>query len=116
MICALQCAGNRRHAMRTTIKEVQGIDWFDGAVMNCKWTGPRLRDVLLKAGINLSEEEQKKAQVEFACHQNPSPEEDWFGTSIPLGKAMAEESDVIIALQVSHVPATLRAGFLADVM
>src|SRR3954467_1265205 len=30
--CALQCAGNRRHSMRTRIKEVQGIDWFDGAV------------------------------------------------------------------------------------
>lgn len=34
--CALQCAGNRRHAMRTRIKEVQGIDWLDGAIMNCR--------------------------------------------------------------------------------
>jgi hypothetical protein len=25
--------------MRTKLKEVNGIDWFDGAVMNCKWTG-----------------------------------------------------------------------------
>lgn len=86
--------------MRTTIKEVQGIDWFDGAVMNCRWTGPRLRDVLLKAGVSVSAEEEKKAQVEFACHQNPSPEEEWFGTSIPLKKAIAEEAAVIIALEV----------------
>ena len=33
--CALQCAGNRRHSMRTRIKEVSGVDWFDAAVMNC---------------------------------------------------------------------------------
>jgi sulfite oxidase len=25
--------------MRTKLKEVNGIDWFDGAVMNCKWSG-----------------------------------------------------------------------------
>lgn len=49
VVCALQCAGNRRHTMRTEIKEVEGIDWFDGAVMNCKWRGPRLRDVLMDA-------------------------------------------------------------------
>jgi DMSO/TMAO reductase YedYZ molybdopterin-dependent catalytic subunit len=39
VVCALQCAGNRRHTMRTKLKEVNGIDWFDGAVMNCKWSG-----------------------------------------------------------------------------
>lgn len=25
--------------MRTKLKEVNGVDWFDGAVMNCKWRG-----------------------------------------------------------------------------
>jgi sulfite oxidase len=48
VICALQCAGNRRHTMRTKLKEVNGIDWFDGAVMNCKWSGmlsPPFRDI-----------------------------------------------------------------------
>ncbi|KAJ4266157.1 hypothetical protein NW762_004137 [Fusarium torreyae] len=116
MICALQCAGNRRHAMRTTIKEVQGIDWFDGAVMNCKWTGPRLRDVLSKAGINLENGDQERAQVEFACHQNPSPEEEWFGTSIPLEKAMALESDVIIALKMNDKPLTAKHGYPARII
>jgi len=38
--------------MRTLLKEVQGIDWFDGAVMNCVWKGPRLRDVILAAGLS----------------------------------------------------------------
>lgn len=26
VVCALQCAGNRRHDMRTVVREVQGID------------------------------------------------------------------------------------------
>ncbi|OAX77940.1 hypothetical protein ACJ72_07756 [Emergomyces africanus] len=51
VITALQCAGNRRHTMRTKLKEVVGLDWMDGAVMNCSWRGPRLRDVLLRAGV-----------------------------------------------------------------
>lgn len=50
--CALTCAGNRRHTMRTMLKEVEGIDWGDGAIMNCTWRGPRVRDVLERAGIS----------------------------------------------------------------
>ena len=54
--------------MRTTIKEVKGIDWFDGAVMNCKWSGPRLKDILERADINLSQDEQENA---FHCDEAP---------------------------------------------
>ncbi|KAF4539321.1 Sulfite oxidase protein [Lasiodiplodia theobromae] len=51
VVAALQCAGNRRHEMRTRLREVKGIDWFDGAAMCCVWRGPRLRDVLGAAGV-----------------------------------------------------------------
>lgn len=97
VICALQCAGNRRHTMRTLLKEVQGIDWFDGAVMNCKWRGPRLRDVLERAGVEL--EDPEKGHVAFACYQTPTQEDGWYGGSIPLERAMREDADVIIALE-----------------
>ncbi len=103
MICALQCAGNRRHTMRTLLKEVQGIDWFDGAVMNCKWKGPRLRDVLLQAGLDIEQSARAQTHVEFSCHQNPSQEVDWYGTSIPLELAMAMDAEVIIALEVATI-------------
>lgn len=53
VVAALQCAGNRRHEMRTRLREVKGIDWFDGAAMCCVWRGPRLRDVLGAAGVVL---------------------------------------------------------------
>lgn len=101
VICALQCAGNRRHTMRTEIKEVSGIDWFDGAVMNCKWRGPLLREVFMQAGG--TEIEEADAHVAFACHQNPCEDDEWYGASIPLARAMSKDADVLVALEVSEM-------------
>ena len=96
--CALQCAGNRRHTMRTLLKEVDGIDWGDGAVMNCRWTGPKLRDVLQKAQVTTSESE--RYHVAFACFQTECQKDSWYGGSIQLDRAMREDGDVILALEV----------------
>ena len=96
--CALQCAGLRRHTMRTTLKEVSGIDWGDGAVMNCTWKGPRLKDILNEAGINLLVE--KTGHVAFASYYTKVQEADWYGGSILLARAMKEDGDVILALEV----------------
>lgn len=98
VVCALQCAGNRRHTMRTTLKEVQGLDWGDAAVMNCKWRGPRLKDVLDKAEITLSD--KSKGHVAFASYAVPVQEDDWYGASIELPRATDTEADVILALEV----------------
>lgn len=101
VVCALQCAGNRRHTMRTQIKEVEGLDWFDGAVMNCKWRGPKLRDVLNKAVVTLSKEDE--GHVAFASYAVPTQEDDWYGGSIFLDRAMDEDADVILALEVRSI-------------
>ncbi|MCJ1382051.1 hypothetical protein MMC17_005163 [Xylographa soralifera] len=102
--CALQCAGNRRHTMRTLLKEVEGIDWGDGAVMNCRWKGPKLRDVLLKAGIRTDMKQTlgglRKMHVAFASHQE-CQEESWYGGSIELDRAMCEDADVLLALEMN---------------
>ncbi|WPH03840.1 Hypothetical protein R9X50_00672300 [Acrodontium crateriforme] len=111
VVCALQCAGNRRHTMRTKIKEVQGIDWFDGAVMNCKWTGPRLRDILARAQFSLSEEQQKDAHVAFACNAVPCEDDTYYGVSIPLSRAMREDADVLLALEMNDRPLSVEHGF-----
>lgn len=87
--------------MRTKLKEVNGIDWFDGAVMNCKWRGPLLRDVLTKAGIDVAEERWKDAHVAFACFQTPCQDDEWYGASIPLSRAMDPASSVILALEMN---------------
>ncbi|KAF2090736.1 sulfite oxidase-like protein [Saccharata proteae CBS 121410] len=111
VICALQCAGNRRHTMRTELKEVQGIDWFDGAVMNCKWRGPRLRDVLLKAGLDVDKPEWDDVHVALASEQNPTQEAAWYGGSIRLERAMDEDADVILALEMNDTPLTPAHGY-----
>lgn len=87
--------------MRTRLHEVQGVDWFDAAVMNCEWTGPRLRDVLLKTGITLEEEKWKDAHAAFACYTAPTENSSWYGGSIPLDRALSEDAEVILALEVS---------------
>ena len=87
--------------MRTKLKEVKGIDWFDGAVMNCRWRGPRLRDVLLKSGVKIPRDKWSSAHVAFACFQTPCQDDEWYGASIELERAMREDADVILALEVS---------------
>ncbi|KAI9822582.1 MAG: hypothetical protein M1827_000301 [Pycnora praestabilis] len=107
--CALQCAGNRRHTMRTLLKEVQGIDWGDGAVMNCTWKGPRLRDVLKKAAVSIPDD--AKAHVAFACFQTECQDDTWYGGSIELERGMRLEGDVILALEMNGKSLPINHGY-----
>jgi sulfite oxidase len=90
--------------MRTKLKEVSGIDWFDGAVMNCKWTGPLLKDVLEKAGVNIEESKLSEAHVAFSCYQTPTQEDDFYGASIPLSRALDRKSSILLALKMNDKP------------
>lgn len=90
--------------MRTKLKEVSGIDWFDGAVMNCKWSGPLLRDVLNKAGVKIEQEKWKDAHVAFSCFQTPTQEDEFYGASIPLSRAMDANSSILLALKMNDKP------------
>jgi len=113
IICAMQCAGNRRHTMRTQLKEVQGIDWFDGAVMNCVWKGPRIRDILLMAGVkdDLKEvDDSWKGHVAFACYEVKCQDDKWYGGSIPLSRALDVLGDCILALEMNGALLTPNHG------
>ncbi|KAI9794502.1 MAG: hypothetical protein M1833_000362 [Piccolia ochrophora] len=85
--------------MRTMLKEVEGIDWGDGAVMNCRWTGPLLSDVLRRAGVAIPDHES--AHVAFACFATPCQNDDWYGGSIELCRGLAEDAEVILALEMN---------------
>lgn len=98
VICTLSCAGNRRHTMRTLLKEVQGIDWDDGAIMNCVWKGPRLKDVLIEAGVDM--DDHKTGHVEFACHQVSCQQDGWYGASLELERVLNDDADILLALEV----------------
>ena len=94
--------------MRTRLKEVHGVDWFDGAVMNAVWEGPRLRDILMAAKISQPEGAAQERHVQFASTGSTTQHDKYFGGSIPLVRALDPEMDVILALKVSchHVQPT----------
>jgi sulfite oxidase len=96
--------------MRTKLKEVSGIDWFDGAVMNCSWTGPLLRDILEKASLKISKEQFATAHVAFACFQTPTQEDEWYGASVPLSRVMDPDSGIILALEMNGKPLSPNHG------
>ncbi|KAF2665723.1 sulfite oxidase-like protein [Microthyrium microscopicum] len=112
VLCCLQCAGNRRHTMRTKIKEVNGIDWFDGAIANCVWRGPRLCDVLSLAGLDDSVRGEKGwvGHVEFVCDGMKCQDAANYGGSVALERAMCEDADVILALEMNGAPLTIKHG------
>lgn len=107
VISALQCAGNRRHTMRTEFKEVNGIDWYSGAVMNGVWRGPLLRDVVLKAGISIEGE----AHVAFSCLQTLVQDDWYYGGSINLARVMDPDKSIILALELNGKTLSINHGF-----
>ncbi|KAF9638349.1 hypothetical protein BFW01_g9246 [Lasiodiplodia theobromae] len=91
--------------MRTRLREVKGIDWFDGAAMCCVWRGPRLRDVLGAAGVVFD-----SSAAAFASHATACQEEGWYGASIPLARAMSAEDEVVVAVEANGQPLTAARG------
>jgi sulfite oxidase len=75
--------------------------------MNCSWDGPKLRDIPLRAGVGYDKKDdssdRKEYHVQFASHSQKTPEEDWYGGSIPLDRAMAEDKDVILAVKIFRI-------------
>ncbi|KAF8253032.1 molybdopterin binding oxidoreductase [Wilcoxina mikolae CBS 423.85] len=108
VIAALQCAGNRRHTMRTKVKEVDGIDWNDGAVCNCTWRGPLLSDILTHAGLTIPAE---SGHVHFNCFQTDVQDDDYYGASIPLSRCLDKSKQVILALDMNGTELTINHGF-----
>lgn len=112
IVGALQCAGNRRHTMRTLLKEVNGIDWGEAAVMNCAWKGPKLRDILHEAGLFVPNLQGQHAA--FSCSQAPVQGEDWYGGSVELERAMNDDADILLAMEVYLLPGHLPASLTTD--
>lgn len=138
LLAALQCAGNRRHTMRTQLREVKGVDWLDGAAMCCIWRGPLLRDVLLAAGVRparspcLSLERVDSVvdgrggdadrrggdeadayaglHVHFESHATACQEAGHYAASIPLSRAMGVADEVVLAVEMNGRALTAAHG------
>jgi sulfite oxidase len=102
----LACAGNRRRDLDRFAPVPDAIPWGAGAIGNAVWTGVRLRDLLLAAGIapearhvaftGLDEVEADGRLVSFAG-------------SIPLEKALGPE--LLLAYEMNGEPLPPEHGF-----
>ncbi|TGZ77134.1 molybdopterin binding oxidoreductase [Ascodesmis nigricans] len=123
VLAALQCAGNRRHTMRTKVREVDGLDWNDGAVCNASWEGPLLKDVLKSVGVTedeaglkslgLWDEEKRRigGHVWFESDITKAQDDELYGVSVDLKRCLEEDKKVILALKMNSSPLTVAHGF-----
>jgi DMSO/TMAO reductase YedYZ molybdopterin-dependent catalytic subunit len=90
-----QCSGNRRGL---SDPHVPGVEWGVGAMGNAVWRGPRIKDILAKAGL-------KPGAVEVVVNGADGPvltTTPDFVKSIPISKAL--DDNTIIALQMNGAP------------
>jgi sulfite dehydrogenase len=102
-----QCSGNRRGLSQP---HVAGVEWGYGAMGNATWRGPRLKDVLDKAGVK---PDAVEAWLDGADGPVLATTPD-FHKSLPMDKAMADE--VIIATSMNGQPLPHLNGFPARVV
>ncbi len=97
----IECAGNGRAFYRP---RVPGIQWTRGGVGNARFTGPRLADVLRRAGLKSTAK-----HVAFNGLDEPPGKVPDFIRSIPIEKAM--HPDTLLATQMNGAPLTIHHGF-----
>ena len=103
VVNTLECAGNGRGFQRP---QVPGIQWGKGAVSTAKFTGPRLRDVLGRAGVKSSGKHVMFRGLDEIPGKVPP-----FIRSIPIEKAL--DSDTLLATHMNGMPLTKHHGFPA---
>jgi sulfite oxidase len=103
VVNTLECAGNGRNLQRP---QVPGIQWGKGAVSTARFTGPRLRDVLDRAGVKSTGKHVMFRGLDEVPGKVPP-----FIRSIPLEKAL--DADTLIATHMNGSPLTKHHGFPA---
>ena len=99
----LECAGNGR-GFHSPL--VPGVQWQRGAVGTARFSGPRLHDLLERAGVKPAGKHVMFRGLDEAPGKVPQ-----FIRSIPIEKAM--DSDTLIAVQMNGSPLTKHHGFPA---
>jgi sulfite oxidase len=99
----LECAGNGRAFYQP---QTPGTQWRRGAVGNAHFSGARLRDLLVDAGLKATAK-----HVMFRGLDEASGQTSPFIRSIPIEKALDE--DTLVATHMNHAPLTKHHGFPA---
>jgi sulfite dehydrogenase len=102
-----QCSGNRRGLFDP---HVAGVEWGYGAMGCTLWRGPRLRNVLAKAGVKQSAVE---IWLDGADHPRLEGTPD-FRKALPVAKAMAD--DTIVAIEMNGAPPPRFNGYPARIV
>jgi len=103
IVNTLECAGNGRSLQRP---QVPGIQWGKGAVGTARFSGPRLRDVLQRAGVKPSGKHVMFRGLDEVPGKVPP-----FIRSIPIEKAL--DADTLVATHMNGSPLTKHHGFPA---
>jgi len=103
VVNTLECAGNGRSLHRP---QVPGIQWGKGAVSTARFSGPRLRDILQRAGVKPTGKHVMFRGLDEVPGKVPP-----FIRSIPVEKAL--DSDTLIATHMNGAPLTKHHGFPA---
>jgi sulfite oxidase len=103
VVNTLECAGNGRSLHRP---QVPGIQWGKGAVSTARFSGPRLRDVLQRAGVKPSGKHVMFRGLDDVPGKVPP-----FIRSIPIEKAL--DSDTLVATHMNGAALTKHHGFPA---
>jgi sulfite oxidase len=103
VVNTLECAGNGRSLHRP---QVPGIQWGKGAVSTARFSGPRLRDVLQRAGVKANGKHVMFRGLDEVPGKVPP-----FIRSIPIEKAL--DADTLVATHMNGAPLTKHHGFPA---
>jgi sulfite oxidase len=103
VISTLECAGNGRAFQRP---RVPGVQWQRGAVGTARFTGPRLHDVLQRAGVKMTGRHLMFRGLDDIPGKVPA-----FIRSIPIEKAM--DPDTLIATHMNGAALLRHHGFPA---
>jgi len=99
----LECAGNGRAFQRP---RVPGVQWEKGAVGTARFSGPRLRDLLQRAGVKSTGRHVMFHGLDEVPGKVPP-----FIRSIPIEKA--NDDDTLVAMRMNGEALTKHHGFPA---
>ncbi len=103
IVNTLECAGNGRSLHRP---QVPGVQWGKGAVSTARFSGPRLQDILQRAGIKPTGKHVMFRGLDEVPGKVPP-----FVRSIPIEKAL--DSNTLVATHMNGAPLTKHHGFPA---
>jgi len=101
----MQCAGNRRSEHSRT-KKTGGVQWDAGAIGTAEWRGPRLSDLLGRAGLKPG---AKHVWFEGKDSVTLKDRQTLFGGGVPIEKAL--KPDTLLALEMNGLPLAREHGY-----